>query len=441
MALKSDSLIRSFFSTTTFHGFKFLCAERLHWTERLFWVVCCAFSWFASVVLMNSAWYSFQNNAISFVVETNYLDWDTEFPSVSVCETDNQKRMTEFTDKLFGDPHDYNLDEVVKEAAFFKGLFFFTLEICGPNSPPDPNCFKRTLSDYANELKSSCNELFNRCAWNDVEFDCCLYFKELRTDLGYCYVINNLQTKDRNGYRMVSNKKSGPGTLRLEINGSTNVYVLGEQEIPSLLTSPVDTIQASPNTRLRRYFTVKDIENQPEVKDLSIRQRKCRFPDENYLEVVPYYSYSGCLLQCKKTAQMEKCGCAHHLVPNTPIEKRCNITGLSCLNEHYREVTVLKPAWSDRVGLVCECLPSCTEIQLNVVRDYKESIAEDYAVVELALERLPTERYKRNVVMGLLDLVVSMGSAAALFLGASLLSFVELLYYLLIRAMTDYFRR
>lgn len=32
-------------------------------------------------------------------------------------------------------------------------------------------------------------------------------------------------------------------------------------------------------------------------------------------------------------------------------------------------------------------------------------IAEDYAIVELSLEHLPTERFKRNVVRGKLDLV------------------------------------
>lgn len=76
------------------------------------------------------------------------------------------------------------------------------------------------------------------------------------------------------------------------------------------------------------------------------------------------------------------------------------------------------------------------------------------ANVEIGLFSLPTERYKRNVVRGTLDLVgkyllsialfekflvymfhylVSMGGATGLFIGASLLSFVEILYYFTIR--------
>jgi hypothetical protein len=52
----------------------------------------------------------------------------------------------------------------------------------------------------------------------------------------------------------------------------------------------------------------------------------------------------------------------------------------------------------------------------------------------MALTSLPTERYKRNVIRGKLDLVVSIGGSTGLFLGASLLSFVEIIYFFTVRA-------
>ena len=61
--------------------------------SSVFWLVCCLISWYASVKLMMASWEAFQNNAISFVVETTYLDWDTTFPSISVCEEDNMERV------------------------------------------------------------------------------------------------------------------------------------------------------------------------------------------------------------------------------------------------------------------------------------------------------------------------------------------------------------
>lgn len=81
------------------------------------------------------------------------------------------------------------------------------------------------------------------------------------------------------------------------------------------------------------------------------------------------------------------------------------------------------------------------------------------SVVDIGLINLPTEKYKRNVVRGKLDLVgkcflfastskpnynsfsfinnnnkkVSFGGSASLFLGCSLLSFVEVIFFFFVR--------
>lgn len=67
--------------------------------KRVFWIICCVLSWIASIFLMMASWDDFQNNAISFVIETNYLEWDTNFPSVVVCENENLERIMEVTDE------------------------------------------------------------------------------------------------------------------------------------------------------------------------------------------------------------------------------------------------------------------------------------------------------------------------------------------------------
>ena len=69
---------------------------------------------------------------------------------------------------------------------------------------------------------------------------------------------------------------------------------------------------------------------------------------------------------------------------------------------------------------------------------YFHSIDDSVAIVELALDRLPSIRLKRSVVRGPLDLVVSMGGTAGLFVGASLLSFVELIYFFTVRIYYSY---
>ncbi|KAK9892744.1 hypothetical protein WA026_021936 [Henosepilachna vigintioctopunctata] len=397
-------------------------------------------SWLASICLIMSAWDDFRNNAISFVVETSYSEWDTNFPSISVCEMDNQDRIEEFTDKTYGDPHDYNFNEIVKELVYFKGLAFYTLQMCGPNvTVKHEDCFKKDFVEFSAEVRSSCSGIFRKCVWNNVDFDCCEFFQIMDTEVGMCFGINSIQTRNQRPprYPMVSNKDTGPGSLYLEIRGIAKVYLLGKEEVPTLTTITTDVVPISPHIRVHRFIAIREMENQLEVKDVSVEQRNCKFTSENNLGIYDHYSYSACCVHCRKNAQLSVCGCIHHQVPNAPREMFCDIDGLYCLNKHYNNLIVLKAPWSNRTGLVCDCLPSCTEFEMTVIKDYKSGIPEDYGIVEITLERLPSERYKRKVVRGKLDLVVSTGGITALFLGASILSFVEVLYYFFVRPIGD----
>ncbi|ENN81481.1 hypothetical protein D910_09425, partial [Dendroctonus ponderosae] len=153
----------------------------------LFWVLSCSTSWYISITLMYSTWISYQNNAISFMVETSYTEWDSKFPAVFVCDVKNDDKIATVSDK---------------------------------NLP--------SFHSRSHALK----------------------------------------------LQMISNRTLGPGSLQLELNG------------------------------------------RKQVKSLNIHQRKCRFAEENYLDVINSYSYSACLMQCRKDAQLRKCGCAHHLMPN-----------------------------------------------------------------------------------------------------------------------------
>lgn len=48
---------------------------------------------------------------------------------------------------------------------------------------------------------------------------------------------------------------------------------------------------------------------------------------------------------------------------------RCNISGAVCLSENTHILNSLKPVWETRPGLVCDCLPSCNEMDITVIKD------------------------------------------------------------------------
>ncbi|KAM3965119.1 sodium channel protein Nach [Aphomia sociella] len=434
--------IKSLPETTSIHGFRYIADSNRHWLERIFWLMFVALSWYGSSLLIAAQYDAFQNNPISFVVETTYKDWDTNFPSVAICENDNTRRIEEISDGLWGEDHDFNMEEVLKELAYFKGITYYTSEFCGPDNPL-PDCIKSNLSQYANLIRSTCNEILTNCSWNGNNFPCCNYFRPLDTELGTCFAINTIQGRERKPPKlpMISNKTTGPGTIMFNVMVTANVYVLNEEEVPSLTTLGSDVLAIGPEVFHKRYITIRNIENDAGARLIAPEKRKCRYTDENSLQVYRHYSYTACTVQCRMEAQLRLCNCTNFFMPNVPEYVKCNISGIICLNDHVNVLSVLRAKWSSRSGLYCNCLPSCTEAEISIVKDFKATTSQGYATVQIALAMLPSERYRRNVVRGFLDLVVSTGGTGGLFLGASILSFVELIYILLLRPFCDIYSR
>ncbi|XP_052741500.1 sodium channel protein Nach [Bicyclus anynana] len=413
---------------------------------RLFWLCFVILSWYGSSLLIEAQYRAFQNNPISFVVETTYKDWNTRFPSIAVCENDNSIRIENVSDSLWGPDHDFNMEEVLKEISYFKGVTYYTSEYCREDDPLE-ECFTNNLTYYAGLLRSSCREVMSNCSWNNKSFDCCTYFRPMETEFGTCFVINSIQSREKNPpkYEMTSNRTSRLGMIKFHVTIPVKVYTLNEEEMEEKSKNKKNSckrIKAILSGYVfRRLITVRNIENDADARFISPEKRKCRYIDENNLQVYPYYSYTACTVQCRKDAQMRLCNCSNFFMPNTPEEEKCNTSGVICMNYHADDITVLKASWSNQKGLYCDCLPSCTEAEISVVKDIKEPNVFKYSTVQIELSSLPSEMYRRNVVRGVLDLVVSTGGTGGLFLGASILSFVELLYILLIRPFCDVYKQ
>ncbi|KAG8225736.1 hypothetical protein J437_LFUL012879 [Ladona fulva] len=103
-----------------------------------FWLIACCLSLYYCTLFIIESWKVVHSNPISFVVDTNYLNWNTSFPAVSVCEQENNN-VFKLADEIFGEEHDYNLDEVIREMAFFRGNLYYTVNYCDESSPCPTN--------------------------------------------------------------------------------------------------------------------------------------------------------------------------------------------------------------------------------------------------------------------------------------------------------------
>lgn len=216
MAFKE--LLKDYFMNSTFHGFKFIVDNTYHISERIFWLACLIISWIASSMLISASLNQFRNNAISFVVETSYRDWKTNFPAIVICENKNMDRVQETSEILWGADHDFTLEEVLSEITYFRGESYHTVNECG-QPDHDPNCITGNFSYYANFVRNDCEHTVDKCMWNGVAFKCCDYFHPMETEIGGCYALNSIQTTNSTGKRMnlISDRFSGPGVLDMEV--------------------------------------------------------------------------------------------------------------------------------------------------------------------------------------------------------------------------------
>lgn len=95
---RCNEILKEYLKNSSLHGVRFLIDEQISFFERIFWLLAVILSWIGSGILIMSALDAFHNNAISFVVETSYRDWNTNFPAVVVCQTKNNDKIQEVAD-------------------------------------------------------------------------------------------------------------------------------------------------------------------------------------------------------------------------------------------------------------------------------------------------------------------------------------------------------
>lgn len=375
---------------------------------------------------------SFSDRILSFTVQTTYLGWNTTFPAVTLCELFNSEKVWDSNSDL-NDGNMNNFNDFIGDIAFFYGTCF-TCEHC----ITDANCPKN-FTEIASNIRSKCDNFFDQCKWNNELIDCCSNFLPLETEFGICFSINSLHTVKlpKSLPPLISNDKIGLGWLYIKAKEDYQAFVHPQEDVPYGNVESDMKLTVLESNRASMAFTIVEVTNDPEVDAIPIDTRLCRFPYEKpeNLHAYSIYSYSGCIAQCHIDAQIEKCNCTHHLMPSYYKDSYCDIKGLQCLTEYYTILASLKVPGTDALGLECQCLPTCTEPEYSVVDIQLLPVNEDddVNVAEFKLCSLPSLRYNRQVVRTSLDLVVAVGNAIGLFFGASILSIVEIFYYLMLR--------
>lgn len=118
----------------------------------------------------------------------------------------------------------------------------------------------------------------------------------------------------------------------------------------------------------------------------------------------------------------------------------CNIFDFFCL-KNYNNILNAEKSDDDEPGIECFCLPECSRIDYGTELQplYQESeIGENFVLIDVHFADRTTLKYRTDVTFSEMDLIVGFGGIVSLFLGSSVMSFIEIIYFSTIALFNQY---
>ncbi|XP_017891120.1 sodium channel protein Nach isoform X1 [Ceratina calcarata] len=260
----------------------------------------------------------------------------------------------------------------------------------------DRNNFRRTFET----MMPACDSLLTNCEYKGKNVSCESVFKRMFY-LGACCISTNLEPVKVTDptYNLAFQVPDMPvEAYFLQLKNSFPIR--GHEDTVTIIASPLEAEFVADIT----YTT-------PAVRYLRLEQRKCVYDDRNY----------ACELNCFIDNVFAHCRCLPWFLSITD-KTECPLRRYSCLNTVPFDVTE------------CKCLLHCDHTSYSLKRESGESgESGSKNKSTLSLMNWPPVLYKRKIRFGYFDLLVSFGGIASLFLGYSLLTTAEFLYYFTLR--------
>ncbi|XP_055381332.1 pickpocket protein 19-like [Condylostylus longicornis] len=438
-------------SKTHVHGVKYLVDPKLHMFEKLIMAVILIAYVFGTVYVCVLFSYQFQESALKIEVEsTTYPVYYIVFPALTICNYNrlNWAKINQAQRRFLpSNATQQTIDLFQQFIAQFETFSFGKFSTFGKFQNVSLKQLDGiNLTEVMEFLSYRCEELFQSCWWKDQYVSCCDIFALQKSESGFCLSFNsmtnaNSTTKKRTDifypwhvakagfssalkvFLVLDKSRRSPfnkdpqNGLSVIIHNSHD-WPLNEQFIPENTN-----VSISLDGKLS-YANVDTYSMHPD-------SRECLF-DHEYKNQRTYstlvglkYSKSNCIAYCHQQHAYGMCNCSLELFYPVDI--------LTQDREPDEELYINYTG----DGMKCKCLSECYSvdfdpkilpISLPVNSNPRGNLS--YVSIDLFYEKATIMKYRIDVAFGIMDLLVAYGGIAGLFLGFSLFSCIELMYYL-----------
>ncbi|XP_055607832.1 sodium channel protein Nach-like [Uranotaenia lowii] len=177
------------------------------------------------------------------------------------------------------------------------------------------------------------------------------------------------------------------------------------------------------------------------------QDRQCFFENERYLRFFRIYNQHNCIQECMVNFTYNLCGCVKFSMPRSADMRECDASEIGCYSGAYLKMYAQQIG--KNISNPCGCLPACMSLSYDVeisstpmdIGSYVRALGFQHEnLSQLAASHFAISiRDKwilpkiRQELMGVGDMVGSLGGLFGLMMGASLLSLLEIVYFCLIR--------
>ncbi|XP_055640074.1 sodium channel protein Nach-like [Toxorhynchites rutilus septentrionalis] len=462
-------------NATALHGYSQIVRDGYGPLERSLWIVAVSLSSITVTSLLWIAWnMSAQHRVLTVIESTNYPVWNIPFPAVTICNLNkiSANRSLEKAKTMIR-PDNVSVEQLANQF----GLLFQANGL----TESDENEYmklRRTLllnnleaSQMIVELTPSCSSLLARCLWKGASWGCDELFQTVHSGEGLCCAFNyhgiessavNISIESR---RLATSDPKIGLSLILDPNSedyyTTDIATVG---FKVLIHSSVDYPDESAEIKILASNTeafVRILPSETYITSNALEQdiatRHCVNYNEMRLGVFRNYSFVNCMAECRASEIFRRCGCVPHSVPSNGSLPACELRNTKCLlanTQYFHSAMPVAHQTDGTILSLCNCLPSCDSVQYsaemisnplnraysnNFFTLFKDIELRDHSVLHIYYDDLVSTRFRTDIHQTWLDILSFIGGMLGLFLGFSIITGLEVIYFFTIRLLFDVF--
>ncbi|EDW81151.1 uncharacterized protein Dwil_GK11905 [Drosophila willistoni] len=464
--------LKEYCECSSIHGIRYLADPKLRFFERIIWLLLLVATSICAIFVYVDLTELYHAVRIQTTIKDSMQPiFFVPFPSVGICPRNRVNWI-----KLERDGPNHFLGANVTEAqkqlfiSFFSAAgdvhlnrlnnmdsFYANATLASSVSQLD----ELNVSEVLEYLQLECKDIFYACNWRGMPKNCCEIFELEHTESGLCWVFNSevspaMRKKAREDqFYPYRTARSGEGTgldVFLSLNKSLirldkrGVYVMIKQ--PQQWSDNSRLVPHNAHTRISMAPRFTTTDNRTRSVPPSIR--RCIFPDEkedpkykNFPDFI--YWVGNCRSRCHQEHVVDLCKCSPSLLFPVSAEDNftdCKPSDFKCLYDHRQFLSVDRHAQEKdfvdnkfKESMICDCFTSCTQLiheQESTISplDYNEIGSEVGTLrLDIFFQSNWYIQYETHMRFTFVELLANFGGIIGLFLGASLLSGVELIYY------------